>query len=160
VTTHFESTVDIDAEPAAVWAILVDLGKYGEWNTFCFQIESSLQVGTPVLLHVRMGKRMRYVQKDFVRVVEPGSRICWDMKFGWGIMHAARWQTIEPLGNGRCRYRTWERFNGFLAPIIGAVFGGDVQRGFDRMANDLKQRAESLALPSAVPPAQHASHVR
>jgi len=150
VATHFESRIDIDAPPALVWRVLTELDRYGEWNTFCPKAASTLQIGTPIVMTVRMNASHTRIQREVVRALEPGEKVCWGVTIGaeW-LMTGSRWQVIEPAGEGRCRYHTWERFTGLLAPFIGAAFGGDVQRGFDQCALDLKRRAELLARSGA-----------
>jgi hypothetical protein len=144
--TLFESRIDIDAPPALVWGVLTDLDRYSEWNTFCPKAESTLQPGSPIVMAVQMNAHHRRTQREIVRAIEPGVKVCWGVTIGaeW-IMTGSRWQILEPRGERRCHYHTWERFTGVLAPFIGAAFGGDVQRGFDQCAVDLKRRAESLA---------------
>ena len=42
--------VEIDAPASLVWEVLTDLPRYGEWNPFCFQCESTLEMGAPVVM--------------------------------------------------------------------------------------------------------------
>jgi len=43
-------TVTINAPASLVWDILLDMPKYGEWNPFCVECESMLEMGAAVSL--------------------------------------------------------------------------------------------------------------
>ena len=38
-------TVKINAPASLVWKILLDMPKYGDWNPFCVECESTLEMG-------------------------------------------------------------------------------------------------------------------
>lgn len=142
-----EASAEIDAPPERVWAILVDLGSYGEWNPFTPRIDATLQVGDPVVLHVAMkpGRRL-LIQREVCTANDPAAR-----ELGWGttmlapfVLHANRVQRLEPLPGGRTRYYTADTFSGLLVPLVMALFRADIQRGFDGVARALKERAEQL----------------
>ncbi|MGB0143080.1 MAG: SRPBCC family protein, partial [Luminiphilus sp.] len=40
-------TVQIAAPAQAVWDVLVDFGRYREWNPFCVEASGVLEVGEP-----------------------------------------------------------------------------------------------------------------
>jgi uncharacterized protein YndB with AHSA1/START domain len=40
------ATIDIDAPPAEVWAILTDLGRYREWNPLFVEASGNVAVGS------------------------------------------------------------------------------------------------------------------
>jgi hypothetical protein len=141
---YFEASVEIEAPIEEAWAVLVDLASYPAWNTFCTKVESTLDVGSPIVLHVTLGGRPR-VQRETVRAVHPNQRLCWGMSMGPALVFGGdRWQVLEPITKDRCRYWTHERFTGLLSFPISAVYGAAVKRGFETMAADLKKRVESL----------------
>ena len=46
-------TVTIHAPASLVWDILLDMPKYGDWNPFCVECESTLEIGAPVKMKLK-----------------------------------------------------------------------------------------------------------
>ena len=42
------NTVEINAPARIVWAVLLDMPRYNEWNPFCIRAVSTLEMGAPV----------------------------------------------------------------------------------------------------------------
>lgn len=139
------TTIEIDAPRARVWSILVDLERYPEWNPFTPCVEASLKIGEPVILHVQMkpGQKTMRQPEVMTSYVE-------GQELGWGttmmhraLLHANRTQKLIDLGSGRTRYESVDRFQGAMVPLVMALYGKHVQRGFDETAAALKRRAEA-----------------
>jgi hypothetical protein len=140
-----ESSVEIHASVDTVWRILVDLDNYHTWNRFTPKVETTLEVGSPVLLHVQMTPKKMLKQKEWVRVVKPRSELTWGMTMGHPIFLAARRsQTLTPLDEFTTRYQTVDRMSGILVPLVMLLYGKKIKRGFDAVAEGLRARAESL----------------
>ena len=134
--------IDIQAPAQAVWDILVDVGKYGEWNPFSTRVETTLEVGSPVDLYVDMGL-FKIRQPELVQAVEPPELLAWGMTMGARfLLFTRREQRLEPLGETSCRYHTSDAFSGLLGPLIVLLFGRIIRRGFNDVARALKTRAE------------------
>ncbi|MYA32676.1 MAG: SRPBCC domain-containing protein [Gemmatimonadales bacterium] len=137
--------VDIDAPIERVWDILTDFERYGEWNPFTPSVTTNFEIGSPVELYVRMG-HWRLKQVERIEVVEPPHVIAWSTTMGHRfLISALREQRLEAVGEGRCRYRTWDDFSGLLIPLVMLLFGGFVRRGFNDVARGLKTRAETVS---------------
>lgn len=139
-------TVDIDAPASLVWDVLIDLDRYGEWNPFCPGVESTLQLGDPVHMHVSVtGTNDTVLVSETLVAFEPQRLLSWEMRPTAENKDAARRdQYIEVLGADRCRYFTTDIFLGVNADEIMKNHGGWVKAGFDAMAQALKTRAEAL----------------
>jgi hypothetical protein len=134
--------IDIDAPLPRVRAILGDLPRYSEWNPFTPRVESTLQVGDPIHLHVRLRSEQLAHRVEFVTAIEP-DRLCWKMKMGFAfLLHAERCQKLSELPDGTIRYVTEDRFSGLLTPLVMLLFGPAMQRGFEDCARGLKNHAE------------------
>ncbi len=139
-----ESDIIIHAPKDKVWDILMDLKRYGEWNSFTPKVESSLQPGDDVMLHVNMTPGKPLIQQK--------ETILWrkeETSIAWGIPHyfpvrTERAQILTTLENGQTLYRTYDKFWGILVPLVMWLYRKKIQNGFDQMAKDLKKRAESL----------------
>jgi hypothetical protein len=135
-----QATIEIAASAERVWSILCDLERYGEWNPFTTRVESDRIVGHPIVLHVDFGGRRPMRRVEIVRRFEPGIELRWGMTMGpaWWF-RAERWQRVEVLDAGRCRYSTGDEFEGVFAPVVYALYGAKVRRGFEAVAAALAQ---------------------
>ncbi len=137
--------VAIDAPAEIAWRVLTDLERYPEWNPFTVRVESSLEIGAPVILHIRRGDST--MKQTFVlEVLDPPREIAWRLPkmLHKAIFSAYRTQQIEALDAGRCTYRTSDTFSGLLAGPLYRSQHEWVQRNFTALANALKARAEAF----------------
>ena len=137
------ASLEIDAPIERVWQILKDFDRYHEWNPFTPRVESTLRIGDPIHLHVRLvGKRLSH-RVEFVTRNQPYT-LGWEMKLGApALLHAERVQVLTAIDGHRTHYRTEDRFSGWLRPLVLALFGGAMERGFRDCALGLKKAAES-----------------
>ena len=145
--TTIRSSVDIDASADEVFAILMNLEGYPEWNPFTVSVRTTFEMGAPVDMKVQLTARYLRDQREFIREIDPvARRVAWGMTMGaaWiGSGHRRQW--VEELGEGRSRYVTEDDIGGVLRPLIIALYGGAMQRGFDGVCRGLKERAEGRA---------------
>ena len=136
--------IEIDAPAERIFDILVDLGAYPEWNPFTPRVESTLRVGDPVHLFVRLrGARLAH-RIEYVSRNERPSQLCWGTTIGAGfLLCAERCQTLERIDAARTRFVNQDVLRGWLAPLVMLAFGGPMQRGFDAVVRAVKQRAEA-----------------
>ena len=135
--------IDIDAPIERVWQVLRDFTAYPEWNPFTPRVESTLRVGDPIHLYVRLRSEHPSHRVEYVTLVEPPNKMCWDMQLGARfLLHAERCQVLTARGD-QTHYVTEDRFHGLLTPLVMASFGQAMRRGFHDCARALKQRAES-----------------
>ncbi len=136
-------SIEIEAPVHRVWGILVDVGRYGEWNPFTTRVDTSLEVGSPVDLYVTLGP-FKLKQPELIQDVVPPRLLAWGMVMGaYWLLETRREQRLESLGDARCRYTTTDAFTGVLTPLVVLLFGGLIRRGFNAMALALKERAEA-----------------
>lgn len=145
--TIVRSEIEIDAPADLVFAILADLPGYARWNPFTPKAVSTLQIGAPVDMQVRLLPYYTKAQREFVREFSPlRRRVAWGMHMGkadWG--RGARTQEIVRIDDQRCRYVCEDNIGGRLRPLIISLFGGAMQRGFDDVGVALKKEAERQA---------------
>jgi uncharacterized protein YndB with AHSA1/START domain len=139
-------TVEIDAPAALVWEVMTDYARYPEWNSFTVQVETTLRIGEPIDLHLPMpdGSEGTFVNREFIRVVEPPTYLRYDTGEQLPGIFAFREQFISPVGPDRCTYRTTDTFSGEHADAVIEATGDWVKAGFDSVANALKARAEHI----------------
>lgn len=142
-----EAEIVIGASAAQVWAVLIDLAHYSEWNSFSFWMKSNLKVGDSLTMRLRIRPRWGWsiLTVQEITRVEPQRRLAWRTFSPAWLLQGERLQTLEPIDVNRTRYHTTEAFTGILAPLVKLVVGHDFQRGYESIARDLKQRAETLS---------------
>ena len=134
--------VEIDAPIERVWRILSDVEHYADWNPFTPHVETSLQIGDPIrldvrLLGTRLVRRVEYVTRN-----QPYT-LGWEMKMGARmLLYAERIQMLTPVDDRRTHYLTEDRFRGALRPLVLGLLGSAMERGFLDCALGLKKAAE------------------
>jgi uncharacterized membrane protein len=137
----FSVTVNIDAPPEKVFAVLCDVERWPEWTPTMtrvqrldqgpFAVGSVAQVRQPKL-RPTVWKVTELEAQNFTWVASaPGLR----MKAG----HA-----VERQGLGSRVELSFE-ISGFMSPVVSLVYGGLIEEYVATESQKLKQRAESAA---------------
>lgn len=143
---RIEETREIAAPAALVWRVIVDLGRYPEWNPFVVACESDLAVGSPIAMRVRGLAPWTLAQREEVLEHEPGRRLCYGLRGAFlGGLSSVRCHELSDAGAGRTRYASRFALRGPLAPVVEALLGRRLARGFAAMTDALVRRAEDLA---------------
>lgn len=139
--------VVIDAPASVVWDVLTDLPRYGEWNPFCFQCESTLEMGAPVMMKLNSyeGDGAVFDNCEYVCAFEPEKLLSWEVPHvdDWPYP-ARRDQIIEALGPEQCAYHSTDALLGPNGIHVKRFAGGWIKRAFDDTALALKARAEAI----------------
>ncbi|GAA5062587.1 SRPBCC domain-containing protein [Nocardia callitridis] len=139
-----DANVEIAAPAELVWEVITDFARYGEWNSFVPECSSSLRPGDPIDMRVRLAGGVRR-QREFVRAHEPGTRFSYSMKpVPLGTLHSLREHTVTSIDAGHARYTSHFEIAGWLNPVVSALLGSSLRRGFGAMTEDIKRRAETL----------------
>ncbi|MGB8652600.1 MAG: SRPBCC domain-containing protein [Mycobacteriales bacterium] len=145
-TTVVSETVEIDAPQELVWQVLTDYARYPEWNPYTVKVETTLEVGARVVLHLpdpaKPGETFQTV--EWMSVVDAPHHLQYHTATEMPGIHAVRDQWVEDLGAGRSSYRTTDVFTGEIAAMVFELQGAWVKQGFDATAHALKARAEAL----------------
>jgi hypothetical protein len=134
-----------------VWEVLRDLASYPDWSPFVVAVDGSLVVGTSVVLHVAMTPgRPPLRQTERVSRVDPPGPDGARAELSWGtvmvhplVLRAERYQRLTALGPAETLYETADDFVGVLVPLVFALYGASIQRGFSETAAALKARCEA-----------------
>ena len=138
---QIESQVEINAEPAVVWTVLMDFACYPEWNPFIRRISGEQVVGAAIDVDIQpidFDSPMKFTPT--VLAVDT------DREFRWvgqllmpGVFDGEHYFIIEPKSDGVV-LRHGEKFFGLLVPVMGVE---NFLKSFDAMNIALKERAES-----------------
>lgn len=142
-------TVEIDAPQALVWDVLVDYARYPEWNPYTVRVDTTLEVGAEVVLHLPdpSAPGTTFTTTEVMRVIDAPRHLQYDTADHLQGIFAVRDQWVEDLGDGRSSYRTTDVFSGEFAQVAYDLQGQWVKDGFDAVAHALKARAEALVRP-------------
>lgn len=163
-----QAAIQINSSIVTIWAILLDVAAYKDWNPFIVDVTDvhppgQVAVGTEFMLHAQYsdGTSTTSVEK-VTELTAPStggevncncSKAVLAYKFlglaaSLGVVKGTRYQWLEQdVGNGGgisgpTNYRTEEAFTGPGAVLLPRA---QVEDGFKRMAVALKKRAESSA---------------
>jgi hypothetical protein len=134
---------EIAAPPAIVWDVITDLSAYPQWNPFVIACRSTLLVGEPIAMRVRLLPWFTQPQTETVLEHVPGERLCYGLAGGTlGAVASRRSHELSTLGTGRTRYRSHFELSGWLAGFVRALLGRRLERGFRTMTDAIQERAE------------------
>lgn len=141
-----ETTIDIDAPAAAVWAALTDLDRYAEWNPFVLRASGEVAVGARLTVSIQPvgGRAMTF--RPTVTAADPGRRFAWLGRL-WGVpglFDGAHRFELEARGDGT-RLTHAEDFRGALVPLLAGSLETGSRAGFEAMNTALARRARELA---------------
>ena len=142
------ASCEIDAPVDVVWSVLTDVASYPSWNPFTVDVKTTFELGTPVEMQVVLFPWWKRKQVEYVSGFHPKHELSWAVTMGapW-LVTADRYQRLTDLGGGRTRYETADVFTGAGVPVVFALMGRAMKRGFEGVAAGLKARSESLVRP-------------
>jgi hypothetical protein len=147
-----DSEVTIAAPADRVFAVIVDVEQYPEWNSFTPRMtlrNDAVVAGTEFDLDCQMIERqLLRGEREVVLAVDRERHVLCNgtsrTRGRWGIQ-SERWQRCHPLPDGRTRVENYEIFRGPLTLLLWLLYRGRLRRAFARYCADLKRRAEALA---------------
>jgi uncharacterized protein YndB with AHSA1/START domain len=140
-----DKTIDITAPPGVVWKVLTDFSAYKEWNPFVVDARCELKPGGALDMQVKLKDKPQH-QVELIVGVDPGKGFSYRMKpMPLGALKSFRTHAIESAGPGRSRYRSHFELEGWLLPVVLALFREGLEKGFAGMTDAIGRRAEQLA---------------
>ena len=138
-----ESKITINAPIEKVWGILADFDNYNKWNPFTPKIELQQQIGSDVILHLRLNPKStkKRIQKVQLLAWEEGTGMEWGIQNTW-YLKTVRIQKLTVIDEHSTEYYTSEAFSGLLTGLVLALYRKKIQIGFDEVAQGLKKEAE------------------
>jgi hypothetical protein len=138
-------TLEVAAPAATVWSVITDLARYPEWNPFVVASRSTLEPGTPIVMRVRVFPFLAQPQRETIFEHEPGRRLSYGIPMRpLGSLASHRSHEVAAITAERTRYVSRFELSGWLAPLVAALLGGRLARGFGSMSAAIKTRAETL----------------
>jgi len=133
---------EIDAPPAAVWAVLTGFADYPAWNPFITEASGTLEVGEILTLHMVPGVGRAQTFTPEVRAVRENAELVWLGALRWSWLFSAEHRfTLSEVGSVT-RVVHSEVFRGVLVPLLRRLID-QTERDFRTMNAALKDQVES-----------------
>jgi hypothetical protein len=136
------SSIDIDAAPDTVWAVLTDLPRYAEWNPFIREASGTVTAGSRLTLRMVQTTGKAATFKPTVLTVDPGHELRWTGHFIVRGIFDGEHSFVLTASNGGTQLTQSEKFTGVLVPFTSKILNGTA-RSFAALNEALKQRAEA-----------------
>ena len=98
------STVTIDVPAEVVWRVVTDVDAYPVWNTFTIGCRTTWEVGTPIVMKVRLLSRLTIRQRETIRMNEHGRLIEYGIDLRMGMLRSSRRHVLTAVGAATTRY--------------------------------------------------------
>jgi len=142
----FELTTEITIAASAerVWAVLVDMARWPEWNPFLVAGAGDLVEDERIHVTIQQagGKPMHIAPR--VLKAEPAQELRWRGRLIIpGLFAGEHAFVLHPESANVTRFVQTERFTGILIPFFRRMLDTETRAGFEAMNAALKARAES-----------------
>lgn len=135
-----QASIEINATPKNVWAVLTDMAAYKRWNPFIISSRGALRVGS-TLTNVMHDASGITTFAPTVQIVEPDRELRWLGKVGpGGIFDGQHTFTIRQIGPGRVLFTQREEFTGVAVPFYQAHLKADTLPEFRAMNEALARQ--------------------
>ena len=135
----YEVSSSIQATPEAIWAILVDVANYANWDSGVERVEGRVALGGTLKLFSSVNPGRAFPLK--VTELEPGRLMRWGGGMPLGLFKGVRTYTLAPDAGGATKFTMREEFSGLMLPLIWRSMP-DLQSSFEQFASGLKAKAE------------------
>ncbi len=135
---HIYTEIEIQAPPKTVWAILVDLEKYPEWNPYHVEVLGKLELGESLNVTIHKPNGDKLTIAPHVMQIIPQQELTWGGGIK-GLFHGEHVFIIETTKEGNSKLIHKEDFDGIFVPFASL---DTIKKGYHQMNVALKKRAE------------------
>jgi len=139
------ATIDIDAPPMDVWAVLTDLSRYPEWNPRIREGAGEVTAGSRLTLRMFPPRGRPVTIRPRVLAAEPAAdwRLLGGLPGIFGrLIFSGEHRFALTAASGGTRLVQSETFRGILVPFIGKTLAG-AQASFQKQNEALKKCVEA-----------------
>jgi hypothetical protein len=139
----YSDIVEIQADAAEVWSVLIAFEDYGAWNPLCHSISVTNEIGGLVRMEIDDPRSDGTRFLDYrLAALDPPRLLAWESEFPELALTARRDQIVQSLGEGRSLYLTTDLYSGEGAVAAYEENSRWVRSSFSEMALALKRRVE------------------
>jgi|SRR3984893_2269372 hypothetical protein len=138
----FEATSLIDANPDAIWSILIDAPRLSEWDSGIERVEGRIAPGETIKVFSKVSPGRAFPVKvtDFM----PARSMRWSSGMPLGLFKGVRTFTLSQINSNATRFTMREEYTGPMLPLIWKSIP-DLGPSFEQFASGLKKQAEAQA---------------
>jgi hypothetical protein len=138
----FEAAARIDASPDQVWALLVDVGGWRDWNSGVDRVEGRVALGERLTLYATMIRSRPFVVT--VTEIRPREAMRWRGGLPFGLAVIERTYRLDEQDDGGTLLTVREDHTGPLAAVLGRTTP-DLNPSFRQFCEGLKALVEGRA---------------
>jgi len=139
---EIETTVEIGAPVARVWALLTDFAGMPSWNPFITSITGSLAKGSVLSVRIAPPGKSAMRFKPTIMALRTERELRWlGRLLVPGLFDGEHYFLLEPIGESQTRLIQGERFSGLLVGVLAGALTA-TETGFNAMNAALKREAE------------------
>ena len=135
----FEAAARIDAGPAQVWELLVDVGSWRDWDSGVDRLEGRVALGEQLTLYATMIRSRPF--RVTVTEIRPREVMRWRGGLPFGLAVIERTYSLDAQEDGGTLLTVREDHTGPLAGLLGRSTP-DLNPSFRHFVEGLKARAE------------------
>lgn len=135
----FEAAARIDAGPAQVWELLVDVGSWRDWDSGVDRVEGRVALGEQLTLYATMIRTRPF--RVTVTEIRPREVMRWRGGLPFGLAVIERTYSLDAQEDGGTLLTVREDHTGPLAGLLGRSTP-DLNPSFRHFVEGLKARAE------------------
>lgn len=139
---RWEHSIDINATPARVWAIMANVARWPDWTESIISVDEvtpDFGAGGSAMVHAKGQARSRFTVTKW----EPDRGFDWETKSRGARAIGGHW--IEDTGGGRSRVTLSIDIPGPVAVLARPFIAGGIKRNLKLESEGLKRRSEAAA---------------
>lgn len=140
-----EHRVGVPASAKAIWDVLSDLSRWGEWNTLYPEIHGLLRIQQQLAIGECFPDQPDRVIRPIVVDWVPNEQILWALSETGGLVKRIRFIEIEQLNANNSILSNGEVYSGFLGRRVGKARRAWLKKGFEQLNADIVGRVQAVA---------------
>ena len=136
----------------AIWDVLSDLPRWGEWNTLYPEIHGLLRIQQRLGIGEAFPGQPDRVIRPIVLDWVPNEQILWGLSESYGLVRRIRYIEIEAVGRSEesCILSNGEVYDGLLGRRVGKARRKWLKQGFEQLNADIVARVQAVSEGRAV----------
>ena len=132
---------EINVPREIVWDVITRTSEYPQWNKFVVSCQSTFQVGSPIVMYVRVLPFMPMRQKETILKYSPGEFLEYGINIPLGLLSSSRQHILRSTDPGKTTYESVFILKGLLSSLVGVLLGSQLRRGFSDMTKGIVSRS-------------------
>jgi hypothetical protein len=138
--------IAIQAPPAKVWAALVDVSRYAEWNPFIVEAEGDVQLGATLRLRMKPPGGRAATLTPRITILDQETTLEWVGSVGFPALFSGRHRfELHRTASGTLLVQR-ETFSGAVVRVLSRSLDAHTLPGLVSMNEALKVRSERAAV--------------